>query len=71
MRCTVKTNKSHKKFLEPTEVLYLVFLALFALAALYFQHYILAAAEGAIFLVLLIISLVARQRRAKALNAYI
>ncbi len=67
----MKTNKSHKKFLEPTEVLYLVFLALFALAALYFQHYILAAAEGAIFLVLLIISLVARQRRAKALNAYI
>ena len=67
----MKSRKSFQKILEPTEILCLVFMALFALAALLLKHYRLAAAEGAVFLVLLVMLVVARQRKAKALDAYI
>lgn len=49
----------------------MVCIALFALAALYFHQPVLAAAEGAVFLVLLVITLMARRREAKQLEKYI
>ena len=67
----MKSKKSYQKVLEPTEVLYLVFMALFALATLLLKHYWLAAAEGAVVLILFIVSVITRQRNAKALDAYI
>ena len=67
----MKAKKSYEKILEPTEVLYLFFIAVFALATLLLKHYWLAAVEGAVFLILLVVTVIARRRNAKALDAYI
>ena len=64
-------NKNLKRLAEPGARLYLVFLVLFAAAALFFKMYELAAAEATIILLLLIYSFFARRRREKQLAAYI
>ena len=67
----MKSKKSYERTVEPTQVLYLVFMALFAVAAAVLGHYRLAAAEGAVTLVLAIASVISHRRNAKALDAYI
>ncbi|MBQ9662441.1 MAG: DHH family phosphoesterase [Oscillospiraceae bacterium] len=67
----MKSNKNYKPLAEPAYTLYLVVMAAFALASLYFRQNILAAAEGAVTLVLAIVAIVARRRKAKQLTAYI
>ena len=67
----MKSNKNYKPLSEPAYVLYLIFMALFALASLYFRQYFLAAAEGAVTLVLAIVAIVSRRRKNKQLSAYI
>ncbi len=63
---------SNKKPLsEPTYILYLVFMGMFALASLYFKQYIMAGAEAAVILILAIIAVVTRRIKAKQLAAYI
>ena len=46
-------------------------MGIFALASLYFKQYILAAAEGAVILILAIVAIVLRRRKTKQLTAYI
>ena len=64
-------NKNLKRLAEPGARLYLVFLVLFAVAALFFKLYELAAAEGTVILLLLIYSFFSRKKREKQLAAYI
>ncbi len=64
-------NKNLKRLAEPGARLYLVFLVLFAAAALFFKLYELAAAEGTVILLLLIYSFFSRKKREKQLAAYI
>ncbi len=64
-------NKNLKRLAEPGARLYLIFLVLFAAAALFFKMYELAAAEAGVILLLLIYGLFARRRREKQLAAYI
>ncbi len=63
-------NKSLRRLADPGKLPF-VFLVLFAAAALYLQHYRLAAVEGAAILLLLILSLISRRRKEKLLAAYI
>ncbi len=67
----MKPNKSLKRLSEPGAGIHLFFMLLFALAALYFKQYVLAAAEGGVILVLLLFALIARRAREKQLAAYI
>ena len=67
----MKSNKSFKRLSEPGVGIHLFFMVLFALAALYFKEYLLAAAEGGVILVLLAYSLIAGRAREKQLSAYI
>ena len=67
----MKNNKSVKRLAEPGIGIYLFFLAAFALAAVYFRQYYLAAAEGTVFVVLLVYALIARRMKEKQLSAYI
>lgn len=67
----MKSNKNFKRLSEPGVQIYLFFMILFALAALYFKEYLLAAAEGGVILVLLAYALIARRIREKQLEAYI
>ena len=64
-------NKNLQRLAEPGGRLYLIFLVLFAAAALFFKMYELAAVEGVIILILMIYSLFSRRRRAKQLESYI
>lgn len=64
-------NKNLQRLAEPGGRLYLIFLVLFAAAALFFKLYELAAAEGVIILVLMVYSFFSRRRRAKQLESYI
>ena len=64
-------NKNLKRLAEPGARLYLVFLVLFAVAALFFKLYELAVAEGTVILLLLIYSFFSRKKREKQLAAYI
>lgn len=64
-------NKNLKRLAEPGARLYMIFLVLFAAAALYFRQYELAAAEAGVILLLLIYGLFARRHREKQLAAYI
>ncbi len=63
-------NKTLRRLAEPGKLPFL-FLVLFAAAALYLEHYRLAAAEGAAILLLLIFNLISRRRKEKQLAAYI
>ena len=63
-------NKTLRRLAEPGKLPFL-FLVLFAAAALYLEHYRLAAAEGAAILLLLIFNLITRRRKEKQLAAYI
>ncbi len=63
-------NKSLRRLADPGK-LPLVFLVLFAAAAVYLRHYRLAAVEAAAVLLLLIVSLISRRRKEKLLAAYI
>ncbi len=67
----MKSNKNIKRLSEPGVGIHLFFMVLFALAALYFRQYLLAAAEGGVILVLLLFALIARRAREKQLTAYI
>ena len=67
----MKSNKSLKRLSEPGAGIHLFFMLLFALAALYFKQYLLAAAEGGVILVLALYALIARRAREKQLAAYI
>ncbi len=67
----MKTDKTVRRLAEPGSGLFLLFLALFTLAAALFRNYYLAAAEGTVFLVLLVYSIVARRSRVRKLNSYI
>ncbi len=64
-------NKNLKRLAEPGARLYLVFLVLFAAAALFFKMYELAAAEAGVILLLLVYGLFSRRRREKQLAEYI
>ena len=59
MRCAVKSNKNYKPLSEPTFLVYLICMAAFAVAALYRGDGTLAAAEGAVIAVLVVVALVA------------
>ena len=67
----MKNEKTVRRLAEPGSGIFLLFLALFTLGAVLFQNYYLAAAEGTVFVVLLVYSLIARRSRAKKLSAYI
>ena len=67
----MKSNKNLKRLSEPGVGVYLMFMVFFALATLYFRLYYLAAAEGAVIVVLLVYTLIARRIREKQLAAYI
>ncbi|MBR3475325.1 MAG: DHH family phosphoesterase [Oscillospiraceae bacterium] len=67
----MKTNKNIRRLSEPGVGVYLFFMILFALAALYFKMYYVAAAEGGVILVLLVYSFIARKIKEKQLVAYI
>ena len=67
----MKSNKTYQPPSGKADILYLVCIALFALAALLFDHPKLAAAEGAVFLVLLAITLLTKRREARQLSKYI
>ncbi len=67
----MKSNKTFKRLSEPGVQIYLFFMILFALGALYFKQYLLAAAEGGVILVLLAYALIARRIREKQLEAFI
>ena len=67
----MKSNKNLKRLAEPGVGIHLFFLIAFALATLYFRMYYLAAAEGAVIVILLIYALIARRVKEKQLAAYI
>ena len=67
----MKSNKNFKRLSEPGVQIYLFFMILFAVGALYFKEYLLAAAEGGVILVLLVYALIARRVREKQLTAFI
>ncbi|MER2151332.1 MAG: DHH family phosphoesterase [Candidatus Limivicinus sp.] len=67
----MKSERSYHRTLEPTQVLYLLFMGLFAVAAALLGHYRLAAVEGAITLALAITTVITRRRNARAMDAYI
>ena len=71
MRCAVKSNKNYKPLSEPTFLVYLICMAVFAVAALYRGDGTLAAAEGAVIAVLVVVALVLRRRNQRLLSAYI
>ena len=65
-------NKNNlQKLSEPGVGIHLLFLVVFALATLYFKMYYLAAAEGAVILILVAYALIARRVKEKQLAAYI
>ncbi len=68
---SVKSDKNYKALPGPSYIIYIIFMVLFALAALYLRQYVLAIAEGAVILVLTIVALVSRRKNAKRLTAYI
>ena len=55
-------NKNLQRLAEPGGRLYLIFLVLFAAAALFFKMYELAVAEGVIILILMSYSFFSRRR---------
>ena len=59
----MKSNQKYKPLKTPSYLLYLAFMAAFALAALYFRQYLLAAAEGGITLILAIVALVMKRKK--------
>ena len=65
-----RLNKTLRRLADPGKLPFL-FLVLFAAAALYLQHFRLAACEGAAILLLLIFNLITRRRKEKLLAAYI
>ena len=67
----MKSNRKYKPLSEPTYIIYLLFMAAFAIASLYFRQYILAAAEGGVTLLLGLVALIMKRRKAKQLTAYI
>ena len=67
----MKTNKNIRRLSEPGVGIHLFFMVLFAAATLYFQQYMLAAAEAGVILVLLVYAFIARRVREKQLSAYI
>ncbi len=67
----MNNNKSVKRLAEPGIGIYLFFLAAFAAASLYYKLYYVAAAEGTVFVVLLVYALIARRMKEKQLSAYI
>ena len=67
----MKSNKNLKRLSEPGVGIHLMFMVLFALATLYFRMYYLAAAEGAVILVLIVYAMIARRIKEKQLAAYI
>ena len=67
----MKSNKTYQPPSGKADILYLVCISLFALAALLFDHPKLAATEGAVFLVLLAITLLTKRREARQLSKYI
>ena len=64
-------NKKLRRLIEPGIWMQLVVLTAFALATLLFGMYELAAAEAAVTVILLIVSLVVWRNREKQLKAYV
>ena len=67
----MNAKQNGKRLSEPGTGVYLIFLVLFALAALYFRSYYLAAAEFAVIAVLSVYALYCHSRRKKQLDAYV
>ena len=67
----MKEDGGKKRLPQLGAGVYLFFLLAFALAALYFRMYFLAAAEAGVIIILLIYSLIARRIHQKQLTAYI
>ena len=67
----MKNEKNVKRMAEPGSGVYLLFLAAFTIAAFAYKLYYLAAAEGTIFLVLLVYAIIARYGRKKRLTSYL
>ena len=61
----MKSNQNYKPPSEPTYVLYLAFMAAFAVASLCFKQYILAAAEGGITLILAVVAFITKRKKVK------
>ena len=67
----MKSNKTYQPPSGKAEILFLVCIALFAAAALFFGQKTLAAAEGIVFLILLAITLITKRRESRQLVKYI
>ena len=67
----MKSNKTYQPPSSKREIIYLICMAFFALATLFFDHPIIAMAEGGMFLLLLGYTLFARNRETKKLSRYI
>ena len=67
----MKENGGKRRLPQLSAGVYLFFMVAFALAALYFRMYYLAAAEAGVIIILLIYSLIARRIHQKQLTAYI
>ena len=67
----MKSNKNLKRLSEPGVGIHLLFMVFFALATLYFRMVYLAAAEGAVIVVLVVYTLIARRIKERQLAAYI
>jgi len=64
-------NKNLRRLAEPSAIIYFFALVAFAVATLFFGLYELAAAEAGVILLLVVVSVFARRRKAKQLAAYI
>ena len=67
----MKSNRTYKTPSEPSFLLYLLCMAAFALASLYFRQPVLAAVEGALTAVLAIAAVITRKKKRQQLTAYI
>ena len=64
-------NKNIKRLSEPNARMYLIFLALFAAASLYFGQYYLAIAEAGIIVILAIYAAIVRRKKTKQLEEFV
>ena len=64
-------NKTFQRLSEPGTGIYILLLTVFAAASLFYKHYELAIAEGAVVCLLIILSAFVKRSREKKLKAYI
>ena len=67
----MNSKKEFNPLSEPAFSLCMLFMALFALAAVFLKQYVLAGAEAAVVVILAIVAMLIRRRKAVQLEAYI